>query len=116
MMDEATGCGLLKEQFTQAGFDIHENYPLAEGAIRFNVDGFDPVRRIGYEYITTEAGDRIELTPEIVGALETSMAQGAPGTPYIFLIDELDISSAADLHSAAAQFIARVKSLRGGEK
>ena len=113
-MDEATGCGLLKEQFTQAGLDIHVNFPLAEGAIRFNVDGFDPVRRIGYEYITTAAGDREELTPEVMTALETSMAQAAPGGLYIFLIDELDISGPDELRHAAAQFLARVQTLRGG--
>lgn len=112
-MDEATGCGLLKEQFTQAGFAIHENYPLHEDPIRFNVDGFDPVRRIGYEYITTEAGDRSELTPAIIAALEAKMAQGAAGGLYIFLIDEQDISGPDELRHAAAQFIAHVKELRG---
>jgi hypothetical protein len=115
-MDEATGCGLLKEQFTQAGFDIHENYPLKEDPIRFNVDGFDPVQRIGYEYITTEAGDRSELTPELIAALEAKMALGATGGLYIFLIDELHVSGPDELRHAAAQFIARVKSLRGSQQ
>ncbi len=112
-MDEATGCRLLKEQFTQAGFEIQESYPLNEGPICFNVDGFDPVRRIGYEYITTAAGDRTELTPELIAAVETQMAQGVPGGLYIFLIDELDVSGPDELRSAAAQFLAQIKLLRG---
>ena len=115
-MDEATGCGLLKEQFTHAGFDIHENYPLKEDSICFHVDGFDPVRRIGYEYITTAAGDREELTPTIIAALEANMAQAAPGGLFIFLIDELDISGPDALRSAAAQFLSHVKSLRGSDQ
>src|ERR1700761_3934786 len=105
MMDEATGCSVLKEQFTQAGFAIQENYPLKEDPICFNVDGFDPVRRIGYEYITTAAGDRTELTPELIAALETQMAQGAPGALYIFLVDELEVSGPDELCTAAARFL-----------
>lgn len=112
-MDEATGCSLLREQFTQAGFQIHENYPLDEGAIRFNVDGFDPAQRVGYEYITTAAGDRIELTPEIIAALDARMARGAEAGLFIFLIDELHVSGPEDLRRAAARFIERVKSLLG---
>ena len=104
---------MLREQFTQAGFAIHENYPLNEAPICFNVDGFDPVRRVGYEYITTAAGDREELTPAILAALESTMAHAAPDGLYIFLIDELDVSGPDELRRAAAQFLARVKSLRG---
>lgn len=113
IMDEEAGCGLLKQQFTEAGFQIQEDYPLHEGPIRFNVDGFDPVRRVGYEYITTAAGDRIELTPEVVTALESRMAQGAQSDLFIFLIDEQNVSGPEELRRAAARFLDRVRSLRG---
>lgn len=115
-MDEATGCRILKEQFTQAGLAIAENYPLHEAPICFNVDGFDPDARIGYEYITTAAGDRRELTPELLAALESRMRQGVPTTQgglYIFLIDEHQVKDEQELRSAAAQFLARVQPLRG---
>ena len=112
-MDEATGCSILKEQFTLAGFTINENYPLREDAVVFNVDGFDPVRRIGYEYITTAAGDRVELTPAVLQALEAKMAQGEL---YIFLIDERDVSGPEELRHAAARFLVHVHSLEGRVK
>lgn len=111
-MDEEAGCGILRAQFTEAGFQIQENYPLHEGPIRFNVDGFDPVQRVGYEYITAAAGDRIELTPEIVAALESQMARGAQSDLFIFLIDELNVSGPEELRRAAARFLERVRSLR----
>lgn len=111
-MDEATGCRILREQFTQAGFQIRENYPFDEAPICFNVDGFDPVQRVGYEYITTAAGDRIELTPTIIQALEAKMAQGAAGGLFIFLIDERHVSGPEDLRLAATRFLHRVAALR----
>ena len=112
-MDEEAGCGILKQQFTAAGFQIQDNYPLHEGPIRFNVDGFDPVQRVGYEDITTAAGDRIELTPEILAALESRMARGAKSDLFIFLIDELHVRGPDDLRRAAARFLDRVRTLRG---
>lgn len=115
-MDEATGCRILKEQFTQAGLAIEENYPLHEDSICFNVDGFDPAARIGYEYITTEAGDRSEITPQLIAALEARMQKGEPATQgglYIFLIDEHHVEGPAELRSAAAQFLARVQPAGG---
>lgn len=112
-MDEATGCRILKEQFTQAGLAIQENYPLREDPICFGVDGFDPQQRIGYEYITTEAGDRIEITPQIIAALEEQMAAGKL---FIFLIDEHDVGSPDELRHAATEFLKHVHARRGGHK
>jgi hypothetical protein len=77
------------------------------------VDGFDPQERIGYEYITTEAGDRAEITPAIVAALEEQMTAGKL---YIFLVDELDIDGPDELRHAADRFIAHVRALRKGQK
>lgn len=104
-MNEAEGCALLKQQFAAAGYDISEHFPFAEQGIHFSVDGFDPVRRVGYEYITTEAGDRTEITPEVVAALEQRMARGEL---YILLIDECDVAFPAELAHAAEEFLKRV--------
>lgn len=112
-MTEATGCAILKECFSHAGFHIVENYPLTEGVIQFRVDGYDPSAKVGYEFVTTEAGDRQEITPVVVAALEGKMKLGEL---YIFLIDEQEVASAAELSDAAAHFLKKVQELRNQEQ
>jgi hypothetical protein len=104
-MDEAQGCALLKQHFVAAGYDITENYPFSEQGVSFSIDGFDPVRRVGYEYITTSAGDREDVHPGIVAALEHRMARGEL---FLLLIDEREVLGDADLAGAAAHFLKRV--------
>lgn len=112
-MTEAIGCAILKECFSQAGFHIVENYPLAEGVIQFSVDGYDPSAKVGYEFVTTEAGDRQEITPSLIAELEGTMKKGEL---YIFLIDEQEVASAAELSDAAKHFLEKVQQLRNQEQ
>ena len=116
IINEQTGRALLRERFSAAGLNIQEDFPFCEGGVSFSIDGYDPAARIGYEYITTAAGDRRELTPELLAALESRMRQGVPTTQgglYIFLIDEHQVKDEQELRSAAAQFLVRVQPLRG---
>jgi len=101
-MDEHEGCAVLKRRFTAAGLSIQEHYDLREGAVTFHVDGFDPKRRIGYEYITTAAGDREEITPELVAALEERMGRGEL---FVLLVDEAEAPSEETLIHAADHFL-----------
>lgn len=110
-IDERTGCALLKERFTQAGYDIQDNYAFAEGDVVFQMDGFDPARRVGFEYITTEAGDRQELHPGLLSALEQRLSQGHL---HVLLIDEDEVDGAEALRQAADRFLAHVRGLVGG--
>jgi hypothetical protein len=110
-MDEAEGCALLKKHFSAAGYDITEHFPFDEQGVRFSVDGFDPERRVGYEYITTAAGDREEVTPHVLIALEKRMGAGEL---YILLVDEREVLRADDLAGAADRFLARVAEIRSG--
>lgn len=110
-MDEAQGCALLKQHFVAAGYDIAESFPFNEQGVAFMLDGFDPVRRVGYEYITTAAGDREDVHPGIVAALEHRMTRGEL---YVLLVDEREVLSAADLASAAQHFLKRVAAEQKG--
>ena len=56
MLDEATGRLILKEAFEAQGFNITENYPLHAQNSVVELDGYDPVARVGYEYSTREDG------------------------------------------------------------
>jgi len=66
------------------------------------LDGFDAARRIGYEYLTTEAGDRAEFTPAVVAALEAKMARGEL---YLLLVDQRALPGAELLERAATGFL-----------
>src|SRR5438445_481338 len=54
---EAEGTALLLARFTEAGFAIASNFHFKEGDIEVDLDGWDAAARVGYEYITREAGD-----------------------------------------------------------
>jgi hypothetical protein len=101
-MDEHEGCAVLKRRFTAAGLSIEESYPLREGDVAFNVDGFDPQRRVGYEYITTAAGDREEITPALIAALEERMARAEL---FVLLVDEAEAPTEETLIHAADHFL-----------
>lgn len=106
-MNEQEGCAILKRRFTEAGLSIQEHYSLAAEGIPIVLDGFDPVRRVGFEYITTAAGDRAELTPEAVAALE---ARIKTGDLFVLLIDEIDVGGESALLFAATHFLEALKS------
>lgn len=101
-MNERDGCAVLKERFTSAGLAIEEGYAFREGGVAISLDGFDPRVRVGYEFITTEAGDRRELTVDVVAELEERMRRGEL---YLLLVDELEVDGAASLGRAAEHFL-----------
>jgi len=102
-MTEEAGCALLKARFEKAGYTIAERHKVAIGGAEIELDGFDPAARIGYEYITTEAGDRTEITPAVLEALEDAMARDEF---YVLLIDETDAPDERLLTVAADRFLA----------
>ncbi len=101
-MNERDGCAVLKGRFTAAGLSIEEGYRYRAHGVDVSLDGFDPRVRVGYEYITTEAGDRAELTVEVVAELEARMSRGEL---YLLLIDETEVDGAATLTRAADHFL-----------
>ncbi len=97
-------------RFNAAGLSMQADHPLVIAGRTVHLDGFDPHRKVGFEYITTEAGDREEITEEVVLELESRMGRG---DLYVLLVDEREVSSAATLERAADHFL-RVASARLG--
>lgn len=104
-MDERTGGAVLERCFSAAGFHIERGFKLVGAGFEVVLDGYDPARRVGYEYLTTEAGDRAELTPPVVAALEAAIERG---DFHLLLVDELDVEGEAELELAARRFIERL--------
>jgi len=99
---EAEGRAVLRRCFEARGLHIEEDVDLQAEGVAIVLDGYDRARRLGYEFVTSEAGDREEVTPEVVAALEARMAAGSLA---VFLVDEEDIDSEADLEAAALRFL-----------
>jgi hypothetical protein len=92
-----------------AGLSIVDHHPLEIAGRTILLDGYDPARNVGYEYITTEAGDREEITPEVIAELEERMSHGEL---FLLLVDEGEVSDEAALSRAADHFL-RVLGMRG---
>ncbi|MBT9559868.1 MAG: hypothetical protein IV100_27810 [Myxococcales bacterium] len=99
-MNERTGAAILKQVFEGRGFTISEDVPLGDPPVV--LDGYDHVAKVGYEWITTEAGDREEFTPAAIAVLE---ARIAAGELHLLLIDETEAVSEGDLVLMAERFI-----------
>jgi hypothetical protein len=101
-MDETAGCAILKQRFTAAGLAIQERYRLQDRRLSIELDGYDPAQRVGYEYITTAAGDRDEITPAVVEELEERMARAEL---FVLLVDEVEATTEETLIHAADHFL-----------
>jgi hypothetical protein len=102
---ENEGKDLLEARFTRAGYQIVRDCRFAEGGIVIDLDGWDASARVGYEYITREAGDDRQFDPETVARLEQRMQNGELA---LLLIDEREAVTAAALEAAADGFLAEL--------
>ena len=105
-MDERAACALLKQRFEAAGFTIEDNRPFDEDGIRFEIDGFDPDRRVGYEYLSEEAGDSWDVDEAVIAALEERRKRGEL---HILIVDESHAPDPASLATAADAFLAELR-------
>ncbi len=101
-MTERDACALLKQRFEAAGFHIAENIPFEEDGVRFEIDGFDADRRVGYEYLTNEAGDSWDVDGAVIAALD---ARRKVGELHVLVVDEADAPDAELLGAAADTFL-----------
>ncbi len=105
MLSEHEGCEVLTRVFEAHGYQLQAHHPLSlPSGARVSLDGYDPQQKVGFEYITNEAGDRQELTPEVIEELEDGIEAGHF---MLLLVDELDISDAAELEQLARRFLER---------
>lgn len=97
---EVEGCRVLTEAFKSRGYNIKNNAPFAEEGVAFDVDGWDPVARVGFEYRTHE--DKNDLSDEEVGRLGARMERGEL---YLFIVDDNQVPDGAALAAYAGQFL-----------
>ena len=111
-MTEAEGTALLLALFTEAGFHIAPNFHFHEGEIEVDLDGWDAGARVGYEYLTQEAGDARQFDAATQVRFEERIEKGEL---YVLIIDEHDAVTRDALDAAARGFLAEVKGRRAAE-
>jgi hypothetical protein len=105
VVEERLACAQLKRRFEAAGFHIEENQLFEEDGVRFEIDGFDAQRRVGYEYVTKEAGDGWDVDDDVIEALAE---RGKRGELHVLVVDEVDAPDAASLDAAIDAFLKTV--------
>ncbi len=108
-MTEAEGCALLLAKFTEAGYAIASDFHFHEGDIEVDLDGWDAKARVGYEYITREAGDDRQFDLATLARFEMRMEKGEL---FVLLVDERGAVTKEALGAAADGFLAELKKQR----
>jgi hypothetical protein len=106
-LSEAEGVRLLREEFEKAGLSIREGEPFEVAGKVLSLDGYDPGRRVGFEFITAEAGDRGSFGEDVVAALEVMLERGEV---FLLLVDEWDVEDPEELRFAARGFLDELRS------
>ena len=83
-LTEQEGRVVLRKMFTSIGYDIVEDFPFDEAGVKVTLDGWDPIHRVGYEYMTREAHDQDAFRGPEIGKLLNRMERGEL---YILIID-----------------------------
>ena len=61
-LTEMQGCDLLARLFSKRGYTIERNVMFREYGVEFHIDGWDPRARVGFEFLTSEDDDHIDLS------------------------------------------------------
>lgn len=105
-VEERAACALLKQRFEAAGFTIEENRAFEEDGIRFEIDGFDARHRVGYEYVTSEAGDSWDVDDGVIAALADRRRRG---DLHVLVVAETEVPDAEMLGSAVDRFLSELR-------
>ena len=101
-LSETEACDLLGRLFRARGFRIVRNVLFREYGVEFHVDGWDAKARVGFEFMSSEDEDHIDLS---LGEYQTLSDAQRRGELALFIIDEVEPLSAADLVAEAADFL-----------
>jgi len=108
-MDERTACAWLKSRFEAAGLQIEQNLWFEAAGVRFEIDGYDAGRRVGYEYVTQEAGDSWDVDADVIARLAALRDSDAY---FILVVSETEAPDLATLQVKAEAFLAGLPPVR----
>jgi hypothetical protein len=106
ILSETTACDLLARLFKKRGYAIMRNVMFREYGASFHIDGWDAKKRVGFEFLTSEDDDHDDLS---LAEYQTLMAAQQRGELALFILDEVEPLSAADLTETANAFLDEVE-------
>lgn len=101
-LSEAAGCELLARLFRARGYAVRRNVPFREYGVSFDIDGWDPAARVGFEFLSSERADHQDLSLAEFERLKDAEQRGELS---LFIIDEVEPLSAEALSAAAGDFL-----------
>jgi hypothetical protein len=104
-LSETVACDLLARLFRDRGYSIERNLMFREYGVEFHIDGWDKKARVGFEFLTSEDEDHDDLS---LDEYQTLMAAQQRGELALFVIDEVETTSASELERAATEFLDEV--------
>jgi hypothetical protein len=104
-LSETEACDILSRLFKARGYAIARNLTFREYGVSFHIDGWDAKSRVGFEFLTSEDDDHDDLTLTEYKAL---MAAQQRGELSLFILDEVEPLSAAELTATAHEFLDEV--------
>jgi len=108
-LSETKACDLLARLFKARGYTIARNLMFREFGVSFHIDGWDAKARVGFEFLTSEDDDHDDLSLNEYQALMTAQQRGDLS---LFIIDEVEPLSSADLLATASEFLDEVADAR----
>jgi hypothetical protein len=102
LLSETKACDLLARLFRSRGYTIARNVPFREYGVSFHIDGWDAQARVGFEFLTSEDEDHDDLSLE---EYKTLMAAQQRGELALFVVDEVEPLSTADLTEMTEEFL-----------
>ena len=112
-LSETEGCDLLTRLFRARGYAIARNMLFREYGVEFHVDGWDAKARVGFEFLSSEDDDHDDLT---LSEYQTLAAAQQRGELSLFIIDEVEPVSAADLALSANEFLDEVDEAKQSQR
>lgn len=113
ILSETAGCELLARLFKSRGYAIKRNLTFREYGVSFHIDGWDAKRRVGFEFLTSEDDDHDDLS---LAEYQTLMAAQQRGELALFIIDEVEPLSAAELQATVSSFLDEVEAAAAGAR
>ncbi len=104
-LSETKACELIARLFKARGYSIARNLMFHEYGVSFHIDGWDAKARIGFEFLTSEDDDHDDLSLAEYKALMDAQQRGEVS---LFIIDEVEPLSAADLTATVHEFLDEV--------
>lgn len=108
-LSEFEGCTLLTRLFRRRGYTIERNVMFREYGVEFHIDGWDRKARVGFEFLTSEDDDHDDLSLEEYKTLGDAQQRGELA---VFIIDEVEPVTPADLLAEASEFLDEVEASR----